>query len=110
MIRYCQKIEEMRLTVEELEMLKELADELEEQHVEAEKALQEDLGEIKLLTRCLEKQCIMALTDAKDMEAQEMSLKIKDLTASLEDYEGTINQFRDLVLQLQSSVSPHEPA
>jgi dynactin 1 len=34
----------MRLTIEELEMLKELADELEEQHVEAEKALQEDIG------------------------------------------------------------------
>lgn len=42
---HCQKIEEMRLTIEELEMLKELADELEEQHVEAEKALQEEIGE-----------------------------------------------------------------
>lgn len=57
----CQKIEEMRLTVEELEMLKELADELEEQHVEAEKALQEDIGEIILHRRCLGGQCIMAL-------------------------------------------------
>lgn len=39
------------------------------------------------------------------MEAQEQSQKLRDLTASLEDYEGTINQFRELVLQLQSSVS-----
>jgi dynactin 1 len=39
-----QKIEEMRLAIEELEMLKELADELEEQHVDTEKAMQEDLG------------------------------------------------------------------
>ncbi|KAF8526013.1 dynein associated protein-domain-containing protein [Hysterangium stoloniferum] len=80
-----EKIEEMRLSIEELEMLKELADELEEQHIETEKALQEDL-------------------DAKDMEAQEQVNKIKELNASLEDYEGTINQFRDLVLQLQSEL------
>jgi len=73
----------MRLAIEELEMLKELADELEEQHIEAEKALQEDL-------------------DAKEMEVHEQSNKIKELQASLEDYEGTISQFRELVLQLQS--------
>ena len=39
-----QKIEEMRITIEDLEALKELSDELEENHVETEKALQEDLG------------------------------------------------------------------
>lgn len=37
----------MRLTIEDLEMLKELADELEEQHIETEKALQEDLGKLE---------------------------------------------------------------
>jgi dynactin 1 len=36
------------------------------------------------------------------MDAQEQMNKIKELSVSLEDYEGTINQFRDLVLQLQS--------
>lgn len=46
------------------------------------------------------------ITDTKDMEVHEQSNKIKDLTASLEDYEGTISQFRDLVLQLQSLVLP----
>ena len=39
-----QKIEDMRITIEDLEALKELNDELEENHVETEKALNEDLG------------------------------------------------------------------
>lgn len=39
-----EKIEEMRITIEDLEALKELNDELEENHVETEKALQEDIG------------------------------------------------------------------
>ena len=39
-----EKIEEMRITIEDLEALKELNDELEENHIETEKAMQEDLG------------------------------------------------------------------
>jgi dynactin 1 len=35
----------MRITIEDLESLKELSDELEENHVETEKSLQEDLSE-----------------------------------------------------------------
>lgn len=34
----------MQITIEDLESLKELNDELEENHIETEKALQEDLG------------------------------------------------------------------
>jgi hypothetical protein len=34
----------MRITIEDLEALKELSDEMEENHLETEKALQEDLG------------------------------------------------------------------
>ena len=34
----------MRITIEDLEALKELNDELEENHVETEKALQEEIG------------------------------------------------------------------
>jgi dynactin 1 len=34
------------MTIEDLESLKELNDELEENHVETEKALQEDLGKL----------------------------------------------------------------
>lgn len=39
-----QKIEEMRITIEDLEALKELSDELEENHIETEKQLNEDLS------------------------------------------------------------------
>lgn len=39
-----EKIEEMRITIEDLEALKELNDELEENHIETEKALQEEIG------------------------------------------------------------------
>jgi dynactin 1 len=34
----------MRITIEDLEALKELSDELEENHMETEKQLNEDLG------------------------------------------------------------------
>ena len=39
-----EKIEEMRITIEDLEALKELNDELEENHIETEKALQDEMG------------------------------------------------------------------
>lgn len=34
----------MRITIEDLEALKELSDEMEENHMETEKAMQEDLS------------------------------------------------------------------
>lgn len=37
----------MRITIEDLEALKELNDEIEEDHVETEKTLQKDLGMIR---------------------------------------------------------------
>jgi dynactin 1 len=40
-----QKNEDLRLTIEELEQLKELGDELEEHHVETERTLEEEIGE-----------------------------------------------------------------
>lgn len=43
----------MRITIEDLEALKELNDELEENHVETEKQLNEDLG-MKKARRCCE--------------------------------------------------------
>ena len=39
----------MRITIEDLEALKELSDELEENHTETEKQLHEDLGVFVLL-------------------------------------------------------------
>ncbi len=39
-----QKIEEMRITIEDLEALKALNDEMEEHHNETEKAMQDDIS------------------------------------------------------------------
>jgi dynactin 1 len=39
-------MEEMRAAIEDLEALKELSDEIEETHVETEKALQEEIGAV----------------------------------------------------------------
>ncbi|KAJ8701829.1 hypothetical protein PTI98_000580 [Pleurotus ostreatus] len=80
-----EKIHEMQITIEDLESLKELNDELEENHIETEKALQEDL-------------------DAKDAEIREYLRKIEGLEEACLDLEGTIAQFRELVLQLQSEL------
>jgi hypothetical protein len=41
-------MEEMRAAIEDLEALKELSDEIEETHVETEKALQEEIGAVYL--------------------------------------------------------------
>lgn len=38
----------MRITIEDLEALKELSDELEENHIETEKQLYDDIGTTKL--------------------------------------------------------------
>ncbi|KAJ3722605.1 dynein associated protein-domain-containing protein [Lentinula raphanica] len=80
-----EKIEEMRITIEDLEALKELSDELEENHIETEKALQADIE--NLTTQLASSQ-----------------LKIATLSDSCADYEGTIGQFRDLVVQLQGEL------
>ncbi|KAJ7439861.1 dynactin [Mycena latifolia] len=80
-----EKIEEMRITIEDLEALRELNDELEENHVETEKALTEDL-------------------EAKDAQIREHVRKAEALEEACVDLEGTIGQFRDLVMQLQSEL------
>ncbi|KAA1478090.1 hypothetical protein DENSPDRAFT_787589 [Dentipellis sp. KUC8613] len=80
-----EKIEEMRITIEDLEALKELNDELEENHVETEKAMQEEI-------------------DEKDIQMRDQQRKIDSLDEACQDYENTINQFRELVLTLQSEL------
>ncbi|KAJ7082516.1 dynein associated protein-domain-containing protein [Mycena crocata] len=80
-----EKIEEMRITIEDLESLRELNDELEENHVETEKAMMEDL-------------------EAKDVQIREHVRKAESLEEACVDLEGTIGQFRDLVLQLQTEL------
>ncbi|GAA5851867.1 hypothetical protein JCM8547_000082 [Rhodosporidiobolus lusitaniae] len=71
--------------VEELEALRELADELEESHVETEKQLQEEI-------------------DLKDLHLQELRRRNDSLEDACADYEGTIGQFRELVLSLQADL------
>ncbi|KAJ3860138.1 dynein associated protein-domain-containing protein [Lentinula novae-zelandiae] len=81
-----EKIEEMRITIEDLEALKELSDELEENHIETEKALQGDL-------------------ETLSTQLSAAQLKISTLSDTCSDYEGTIGQFRDLVVQLQGELT-----
>ncbi|KAF8079158.1 dynactin [Lyophyllum atratum] len=80
-----EKIEEMRITIEDLEALKELSDELEENHAETEKQLHEDLNQ-------------------KDVQIREQALKIEALGDACQDLENTISQFRELVMQLQQEL------
>src|ERR1700722_14157485 len=98
-----QKIEEMRITIEDLEALKELNDELEENHVETEKGMQEDLG-IRLDNEPGMHQ-LNLLSDLKDTEIRQHVRKVESLEENCQDLENTINQFREFVLQLQRCVS-----
>ena len=95
----------MRITIEDLEALKELSDELEENHMETEKQLNEDLGAsnfiILPMTRCL---IFFHPTEAKEAQIREHLRKVESLEETCVDYEGTIQQFRELVLQLQTFV------
>ncbi|CEQ40814.1 SPOSA6832_02476 [Sporobolomyces salmonicolor] len=77
--------EALKGEVEELEALRELADELEESHIETEKQLQEEL-------------------DLKDLQLQELRRRNESLEDSCADYEGTIGQFRELVISLQGDL------
>lgn len=81
-----EKIEEMRITIEDLEALQELNDELEENHVETERSLHDDI-------------------EARDMEIQEQKRRIENLEDAFVDSEGTVEQFRELVLRLQTELS-----
>ncbi|KAH6911162.1 dynactin [Coprinopsis sp. MPI-PUGE-AT-0042] len=74
-----EKIEEMRITIEDLESLKELNDELEENHIETEKQLNDDL-------------------EARDMQIQESARKITNL-------EENLPRLRDHHLQTQTAQS-----
>ena len=71
----------MRITIEDLEALKELNDELEENHVETEKMLQEEV-------------------DQKQAEIRDLGQKMEDLEYACQDNENTIAQFREMVAGL----------
>ncbi|GAA5897736.1 hypothetical protein JCM8208_000245 [Rhodotorula glutinis] len=75
----------LKADVDELEALRELADELEESHLETEKQLQDEI-------------------DRKDLHLQELRRRNNSLEDACVDYEGTISQFRELVLSLQTDL------
>jgi len=77
-----EQVEELKATVEDLESLKEISDELEINHVETEKQMQEEL-------------------DYKDLIITEQIRRIGQLDSSNEEAEYTITRFRDLVTNLQ---------
>ncbi|CAO3622239.1 unnamed protein product [Cunninghamella echinulata] len=80
-----EKLEEMRDAIDDLEALKELADELEENHLETEKQLQAEI-------------------DHRDMLLREQMERLAANEETSADYEATIQQFRELVLHLQSDL------
>ncbi|KAI5846571.1 dynein associated protein-domain-containing protein [Morchella snyderi] len=80
-----EQIEELKATIEDLESLKEISDELEINHVETEKQMQEEI-------------------DYKDLVIGEQSRRIAQLDASNEEAEYTITRFRELVTNLQSDL------
>lgn len=77
-----EKLDEMTATIEDLEALKELADELEENHMETEKQLQAEI-------------------DHRDMLLREQVERLRANEETTADYEATIGQFRELVSLLQ---------
>ena len=79
------RVEEMKAIIDDLEALKELNDELEEAHIETERQLQEEV-------------------DLKDMQIREQRARNETLDANVADYESTFNQFRELILNLQTDL------
>jgi len=80
-----EQIEELRATIEDLESLKELNDELEINHVETEKEMQEDI-------------------DFKDSIISEQARRAAQQDETLEDMEYTLSKFRELVTNLQTDL------
>jgi dynactin 1 len=80
-----EQIEELKATVQDLESLKELNDELEINHVETEKEMQEDL-------------------DFKDSIISEQARRAAQQEETIEDMEYTLSRFRELVTTLQTDL------
>ncbi|ESZ89969.1 hypothetical protein SBOR_9642 [Sclerotinia borealis F-4128] len=80
-----EQIEELKVTIEDLESLKELNDELEINHVETEKEMQEEI-------------------DFKESIINEQTKRAVQQDESLDDMEYTLSRFRELVTSLQSDL------
>lgn len=83
------KINDLRAAIDDLESLRELNDELEINHIEAEKQLQEEL-------------------DFKDSLLLDRERTAKEQQAALDEADYNINRFRELVSQLQSDLQDLE--
>ena len=77
------QMDQLKVNIQELEDLKELSDELEFNHIEAEKQMQEEL-------------------DFKDSLISDQRCQTSEQDDKLKDYEYTIAKFRELVQNLQS--------
>jgi dynactin 1 len=77
-----QKIEEQRITIEDLEVLKELTDELEENHIQVEREHRDEI-----------------LDREKDL--REEKVRVGLLEDMVSDADGTIARFREVVADMQ---------
>ena len=80
-----EQIEELRMVVEDLESLKEINDELEVNHVETEKQMQDEI-------------------DYQETIVQEHIRKSGVQEEAIQDLEYTVSRFRELVTNLQSDL------
>lgn len=80
-----EQIEELKAIIDDLENLKEINDELEINHVQNEKEMQEDL-------------------DFKDSVIAEQARRAAQQEEALEDMEYTLSRFRELVTNLQGDL------
>jgi hypothetical protein len=94
----------MRVTIEDLEALKELSEELEENHIETERAM---LDEISTCHSTIGWTWLMPScgVDEKDVLLAERQQRIEQLEEACQDTERTISRFRELVVQLERSVT-----
>lgn len=84
-MRYQEEINELKAAIEDLEALKEIQDELEINHIETEKQLQEEL-------------------DYRESIFNEQCRRIAQQDEVIEDLEYTLSRFRELVSNLQSDL------
>jgi len=80
-----EQIEELKAVIEDLESLKEISDELEVNHVQNEKEMQEEL-------------------DFRDNIIAEQARRAAQQEETLEDMEYTLSRFRELVTSLQTDL------
>lgn len=84
-LEYQEEITELKVVIEDLESLKELNDELELNHIETEKQLQDEI-------------------DYRESVHHEQGRKISQQDEVIEDLEYTLSRFRELVSNLQNDL------